>query len=434
MNETIKMKKFPYTISDGIAILYIIIGLISFHIPNSNALNLAIFCIWLLAMYNDKTIHWSFFKNKTSLLLLLFLLYGFISALLYGNILLASKIFLGRIQVFSGAFLFYFYLNSKKKYMLHSITFASLAILFLCTLVSTIVYSINQDLPILLAQNSASYTLLPLGEGFALSYSNALLISFFVPIPFLKPKLPSYQKAFLCLYLLILLFAIYKSRSSLTFFAALLGLLSSILLYESKAYPSLGRAKAIILVLFCLLITFILLYNKELIGNLLMQFAESQNSKLLSRLYMVGEFLSGYGQEELSTGDGQRLALLISSLQTWLKNPIFGVNHLSGGEYSNLVAQSVGMHSQILDTLAQYGLLGAFLYFGAQWTQFLTIVKTSKKIPYVWIAIAILLQLVNPYRDFTNIHVQFFVIPSLYVLLEDIDLENLRDTSGFSIG
>lgn len=425
-------KKLPYSFSDSLAILYIIISLLGFHIPNSNLINLTLLLLWIMALVLERNINFSFLKSKSVIFLLGFLLYGLLTSLLYGDFFLAGKIFLGRIHVFSSAFLFYYYLYNKKEYMLSSIAIASLSTLLFCTLLSTYIYSKNQDLPILLAQNSANYSSLPLGEGFALSYANALLIAFFVPLPFLNKAMPAYQRLFLFLYLFLLLFAIYKSRSSLSFIVAILGLFVSIFLFEIKAYPSLGRAKAMLFFLFLLLSLFLLIYNKELIGNLLMQLAGSQKSKLLSRLYMVGEFLSGYGQEELSGGDGQRLALVLSSLQTWIKNPIFGVNHISGGEYSNLFTQGVGMHSQIFDSFAQYGLLGAFFYFSAQFFQFSNIVRTSKRFPYIWIAVSLLLQLVNPYRDFTNFHVQFFVIPSLYILLEDINIENLCNTSCFS--
>lgn len=128
--------------------------------------------------------------------------------------------------------------------------------------------------------------------------------------------------------------------------ALLLIMCTSILFFCKR---DLNRQSVYILLIVSALL---LVFCKDYISHLLTYIAESIGSETISERFLA---LAG-GSDTLKSFDDNRIELYQRSLNTFLANPILGT-FLSG---NNLI----GGHSFILDTLAQFGLLGAlFLFF-----------------------------------------------------------------------
>lgn len=423
-----RIKKTTLRANDCIATIFVVISIFGFRFAYINSVLVALLGLWLLASMIQGEHCLQFVQNKVLLPLSLFFLYSLFGALLSGNYLAALKVNLGMLANLSGVYLFYHYLYYKRFYAMALIAGASFGAMLLASAVSTYLFSGNVDLPILLVQGGDQYAYAPLGEVYGLSYANCLLACFLLSLAKHKRAMPSYIKLTLCLIFLFQIYAIFKSRTSLTFMVLLLGIAFTLVFASIKTVKNINKAKLGIALLGIVLLLFLVIYNGSLIGNALMNLGNSKQSKLLQRLYELGEFLSGVNKQQVLSNDGERLTRMISSINVWLRYPLFGVNHIAGGDYFALQRMGIGLHSQLFDYLAQYGIVGCLLLFSIHFVHLRSIVRLSKSLSYVWVFLVLLLNIINPYKDFTVLYVQFFLIPSLYFLTGDIDYESFCNT------
>ena len=131
-------------------------------------------------------------------------------------------------------------------------------------------------------------------------------------------------------------------------------LMSVVLLVLTRGKKEMGR-------IWLLFITFILCYwifteySNEIIRFLV---SNSPSERLTKRLVMLVDDQSVYASD---SSFNSRKDLWLMSLSTWLQSPIsfmFGIgNHYSSGGNN----YGIGQHSELLDLLAEYGLLGGII-------------------------------------------------------------------------
>lgn len=173
-------------------------------------------------------------------------------------------------------------------------------------------------------------------------------------------------------------------------------------------------APRMVSIIIVILITTILFGSSSFIINLV----ETQNPHLANRLLEIQLFLNGnlnYTESDL----GYRLELAFRSLNTFLTHPLFGI-----GPYYFVSGHGLGNHSQILDDLGRFGLIGA-AYYGIAISQFKswiknirtkTCAKYSLTIPYV---LFLVLSMLNPTLILPILGlVLFFVLPGMYYLYD----------------
>ncbi len=122
--------------------------------------------------------------------------------------------------------------------------------------------------------------------------------------------------------------------------ALLLLITSSILIFLSRKISLKG------IVIFGIFSVIFILLFQGVISDLLISLADRVDSKILSDRIIA---FAG-GRRSLEASDDKRIWLYRYSLETFLSSPLFGNMFVRHG--------SVGGHSAILDTLAQYGLIG----------------------------------------------------------------------------
>ncbi|NMD38495.1 MAG: hypothetical protein GYA87_07445 [Christensenellaceae bacterium] len=317
------------------------------------------------------------------------------------------------LLIYSPIIVFCFYFHKKDYQSLYIISTISIIVMIFCSLVSAYLFNYDKNIPIKLAQNSYEYGILAVGEVYGLVNALSVLSSVLFVLFLSKKFKYSYERLFVLFLLLIFFVAIYTSRSSLTvlitFFSYVLALLcTSWFTNKGKAF-----GKKIIGLLVISFVLIVLIFAKEYIGETIMFISKSKSSKLLSRIYSIGESMVGIVSKNSQTGFLSRFDLIFTSIKTFLTNPFVGIYHVSGGNYFKLLDLGVGDHSQWFDMLASYGLLGVFPLFYLIITNLRVYYKNSK-ICHCWTFIIFLLGLVNPYICFTTIHIQFLIIPTLF--------------------
>jgi hypothetical protein len=230
--------------------------------------------------------------------------------------------------------------------------------------------------------------------------------------------------------ILIIIFKLSKKNFKIRFFTfVFLGLIIATILKASYATTALlmlpilttslflkNKVKTVFIInvlIFIFIITFI-----NQFADWLINFAHlTGNTTLIKRFSEVAMFFNG----EIADGSPKyRLMALSNSWNTFLENPFSGVG---GIYYSDLNA--IGAHSQWLDDLGRYGLIGAVpsLLFISFYIKFLY--KKFHKEPYFGvylfsIFIVFLLGWINPITSAPTIAtVFFFLIPVFGVWIDE---------------
>ncbi len=404
------------------AIIYISFSLLDLRYKHNNYIKLALFLLWLIfAILQNRSI--KFLKNKRIYLIVAFIIFVFLTGAVSGGIVQNIGITFATLLTYSPIIIFSFYLYKKDYNALYLITLISFIVLIICSISSSYLFNIDKNMPVKLAQNSTDYGIIAIGEIYGLVNALSLISSFLFILLLSKKLMYSYQSIFTILLLILFFIAIYTSRSSLTVLITLFGYLLTIICvsWYTRKNRALGKIIIVISGITLILITFI--FAKEYIGQAIMYISKSKSSKLLSRVYSVGESMLGIVSKNSQSGFLSRFDLITTSIKTFVSNPLFGINYLSGGNYYNLVNLGVGDHSQWFDMLAMYGLIGSFPIFYLLISNFKVYFKHSNICPY-WIFIIFLLGLINPYISFTTIYAQFLFIPSLYFYTNTLKFEH----------
>lgn len=135
------------------------------------------------------------------------------------------------------------------------------------------------------------------------------------------------------------------------------------------------------------------------------------------RLEEIQSLLSGNEQDATDIGARQNLSML--SLETFFRNPIFGVNHQLTSD-RHVIQQGVGNHAAWPDSLALYGIFALLLFYFLHDTLKRQKNDMGSKLTMV---LFIVLGFLNPLLFFHQMFSAFLYIPLLYQLFLDIPEE-----------
>ena len=137
------------------------------------------------------------------------------------------------------------------------------------------------------------------------------------------------------------------------------------------------------------------------------------NRKYNDISYRLGEIqsvISGNEQDAVDIGSRQNLSML--SLETFLRNPIFGVNHRLTDD-QHVIQQGVGNHASWPDSLALYGLFALLLFYFL----FDSLKRQKNDMgSTLTMVLFIVLGFFNPLLFFPQMFSVFLYIPLLYQL------------------
>ncbi len=255
-----------------------------------------------------------------------------------------------------------------------------------------------------------------LGGGYGAAYASALLAV--VCLNYLlscKKELPGKVKVLLIVALVLSVAHVYFTMSTITIAAMVLGLSLCCFFFGRKdKKPNLGAIFfSVVLVLSC---SFFLIYRAS-VGEWLIGLSASIESELFSdRLKEIGELL--YASDE-SYHMGQRLYTLTVSWETFWTSPIFGVGYRYGNVYEVLYRRGVGVHSELLDSLAKHGLVGAIPYLYFYYDQLKDLLsRTSYKVAVPLLGTFMIMFIFNPFLSVQTIFMLCLYIPLMITELE----------------
>lgn len=246
-----------------------------------------------------------------------------------------------------------------------------------------------------------------IGGGYPVAYGSALLMSvLFATIR--ARRVPKKILPWVIGAIIVSGIHIWATQSFITIIAATFGSLIALTISS----PNVRNKKKRMIIAFIILVvaaTFFLVYKQE-IGIFLIEFSDFFESDIIKqRIEESGAYLYS-GEESYHVGD--RSATLEASWNTFLAHPIFGVSYKVGNYFHGLQEYGVGAHSEILDTFAKFGILGAIPFF-AIFTNFLKKinVRYGIEIAFPLACTLIMLAACNPFISIQANFILFLYIP-----------------------
>lgn len=388
------------------AILYSAFIIIHYRFSASNIALLAIFSILLIAtMFGGMMVKLNL--NSVSTFIVLFALYIFLLSLSSSSIEVALKYSSYSVLFFSPSIvngIIRKRLTVKKQIVLLR---GILIIWFVFAIVACAFYQNNYNAARRLASNEYYYGSIAIGGGYAFAYGTALLISHLLGMD-IKSKTTLFgSRVVFMLFCFVMTLLIVLTKSTITLLAALLG--SSVAMLGRRNRRKNSHTFKVVLVAF--VIPFVFLFSYLTASNFIEKFSGS-DSTLLIHFVDLCEFIFG----DMSSADKTllRFDLVQTSLKTFWENPLFGVGHRYGYNASLLGYNGIGNHSELVDTLAKYGILGTGLYFMI----FYKAIENERKrnngrLCNAYIVTFLLLIAFNPFNEIQGSFILLFVIPML---------------------
>lgn len=260
-------------------------------------------------------------------------------------------------------------------------------------------------------------TYLSLGiGGFGFVYSavfiNLLLLFFILKSHPMNSKVIRYLS--ICVFVVISYMLFLASYATALLFV-MVGILFAIFIKGKKS------------LFFCSLLacTLFLMIPKESIGYFIMDISQLfQTNSVISSKFL--DLAQGFVVDSMGLQTSARSQLYLASLETFLKNPLFGIY----GPFGNPTNAIVGGHSGWLDLLAYYGLFGSLPLYIAIYLNFKKHLRYYANHPYHHILLInqilfIFFGFVNPIIYIYQIGFVLFVVAPLFPYLPHAFSKNI---------
>ena len=148
-----------------------------------------------------------------------------------------------------------------------------------------------------------------------------------------------------------------------------------------------------------------------------MAWLDGHNEYLMLR--RVKSLLQNYFFNFQTRHFSERTGLVKASFELFTESPIFGHGYKYGNVFSAGKAYGIGNHSELLDSLARYGLTGALPLFGIY---YFSAKEYMKKHPGILVCFFMLVMF-NPFITFASNLVLMLIIP----VSEHLNIKTERD-------
>jgi hypothetical protein len=412
----------------GLLILYLFLSMADFRIGLENYIMLILIIIWFFIAYTFSThLFLQTYLNSKYLFFLIFSVFFITPQIIIGiGLLSIIKGYSAIIIVLAPIFIADYYKRKFGDSFFSFITkiiigiFLYLSIRTLILLASTpkaaryLTYGSSAD-------NYESMTIFNgVGGGYDLAYALCIIL----PVLFFQmgKKVSNIQleKVMLFILSIIFLLTVIRSDFGMAFLFIIIGFICIFFSYLSRR----STLKFTIGLAFVMML---LITLKQPLGNMLLLISENINSSVIGiRLNLIGNFLNGnISLEDVST----RISRNALSLDTFLNYPLLGASVIANYDIEILRHSYIGNHSDILDTLAKYGLLAGlpfilFYYYSIK--QIISMAKNpeDKIILIISSGIFVLMALFN-YVNVTSIIIAISLAnPGLLVIFNNIKQRN----------
>lgn len=374
------------------------------RISSQNQINYILLLLWLLfATILSPTVVAKVFTKSKYIYLYVFLLYVFINGALSYDISSVMKFMVGFIIIISPVFICDYiklYDNSKVSKYAEIASLIIFAYYSFKTLSIIKVYpAITRELASPDSHISQFYYGTNIGGGFPLTYGLSFLIIF---LAFYLLKVANkVKKLILIFYVCLFGYTLFKSQ----YFIATLLVIFGVILNSFNKNKQKIFFFFYILIILCLSLYLFGFFN--FVGEFIIESTQSNNSVLGVKLNEIGYFLTGNNSNSYVNILGRTSRMKIS-LDTFLAHPIIGVGRITGFN-TDIEIGLVGQHSEWIDSLARFGIIGSFIYFILLYKLFKDTYQVKLKL-YSVLIIFIILGFADPIRNFTVFYVIYFVV------------------------
>lgn len=255
------------------------------------------------------------------------------------------------------------------------------------------------DLARQMAANRSAYTHLIIGGGYPMAYGSVVLAVFLFQ-QIIESKFISRKLRFFAIgEIVFLAVLIIYTNSFICLLALFLGFAFCVCGRFLKGQTLIGT------IILILIIGIIIYINLTTILQTLLTYNNNEFiEKRLSELYDLT------ANDVTSFHLAKRSSLYQMSIESFFKSPILGVGYKFGNTVSLLQENGIGSHSTLLDTLGQFGLLGAIPLYSVL---YYPVKKTAelKVKPFYLISFFIILALNPSFTTFHFVLVTYLIIP-----------------------
>lgn len=425
--------RYTFKISDYIVIALIVFNLIGFRMQFGNHINSFLTFGWIISSIFEKQLNCKIFNNKITVCFIVFIVYSIITALFSGNNYDAIKINTSVLYTYTSILIFYLYIINKNLFMISLIAKLSIITISFTAIVGIIVFSFDQDISTLIISHRIKFHFYPFGHLLGSYFSLALITAVFSSIVLPNKINNAGERLIVFAFILLSIIATLKVRSSLTLIITLFSIFISLLYNISIRYYNYHKVINIVSTLLLLMLFIFIFISPEFLAKIIDTIISNKSSKLSMRLSAISNILNGSSASNAFNSADNRFNQLYLDISAFLKSPLLGYNYITAGNENLLLKYNLGMHSQLFDYLAIYGIFGFVPYLLMFIYHIITIKSYSKNThSFIWILSLIILMIVNPFRDFVSIHTVFFLIPSIFILIGESTIENIYNNSRIS--
>ena len=219
----------------------------------------------------------------------------------------------------------------------------------------------------------AQFDNLFIGGGYFLAYGSTVLAVFVFGL--LKKGMIVKRKNQIASVLFIVISALHVilTNSTLTMIWMIVGF-ALVFMFDSKTNDYNHDKKKWLVILSCIVLVSVLLIMRENAGSLLMEYGDYGSTSLYKkRLYELGTVIRGDVYTRHTT---DRLSRPLMSFELFKESPLIGIGYKFGYVFSEMQAYGMGNHSEIVDTLAKYGLVG-FSFLAGTYYNFIKSIQTK---------------------------------------------------------
>lgn len=411
-----------------IFIVYSFYYISGYSSPLHNYIIVGLFLLWnFVAAIEDNMAYSYAFGSKSCMWLFLFLIYYFFTSIFVGGLIYTLEYVIIYLCLYGTAiqYRYYYYRNSYKEIL--RIVQCLLLGFVMFSLSAIIFYIFNPSAARVLASDFYAFDTIAIGGGYSIAFGASILSVYLFELLIHRKEMKVNRSICFLFLLLILLFEILliKTESTITLIANISGIFASIFnkFYNGKN----GKKQNKLIVCVGILIVFLIfvMYMNE-IGSWITDItANGTDNVILRRLNRIGLKLKYQGiQFGYTNYVDERLDTIMSSWQVFLQYPLFGIGYKYGNAFSLLSKNGLGAHSELVDILAQFGIVGFFF-----WAMFF---KCSIKNQYNvfhyngWKVSLFIMLIFNPFKSFHGYVVIFVLIPLLEYLLYTINTKFVK--------
>lgn len=398
---------------------------------NANLISIALLVVWVIiaTLSSPKSFYYAVTRPQVKALMV-FIVFLFTTSMYVGGFFNSIKLVGQSIFIFSPMVIYSYYANSNIR-KLKLLLKVCLVLFFYFIIKSLIFYTEFENAARQIAADKSALGDLAIGGGYSLAYASVIFTIFLTDLMINKNISNLKIKVLVILSMLLMSYFVFKTKSTLTIIWLIVGVLLVLfskkrrqindknnLLQINKGRTDLSR---IILIILSICVTF---FIYESIGKFLIENA-NENNVVSQRLSELGKS-AAYGIDNSDYSE-YRIGRYVFSFISFFKSPIIGNGFEYGYIYKNSLPY-IGGHSEWIDSLANFGLVGSIPFF----LIFYFVIKSGRLISRhlasnSYILVVFLLGLFNPLLEFQITFILMLIIPLLskIIIISKIQHSNM---------